>query len=143
MDQDGYFLSMDSNRKYLMAAQHHVNQISTNATSNHGSNTNISSSLLEKAKNNLKGSDNTIPLTYLAELFGTVLEEDLLKRIRNGIYSTEAAISRNNDIYAVMLARALSGSQTQIVYIPKEFFTYFAYQYNSNGTGRSLLSDVS
>lgn len=142
LDQDGYFLSMDSNRKYLMAAQHHVNQISTNATSNHGSNTNISSSLLEKAKNNLKGSDNTIPLTYLAELFGTVLEEDLLKRIRNGIYSTEAAISRNNDIYAVMLARALSGSQTQIVYIPKEFFTYFAYQYNSNGTGRSLLSDV-
>ena len=141
VDQNGYFLTMESQRKFMMNAQNHLNQVVSN-TSGSSSNTNISSSLLEKAKQNLKGGDTTIPLTYLAEIFGTILEEDLLKRIRNGIYGTEAAIARNNDIYSVMMARALSGSQTQIVYVPKEFFTYFAFQFNANGTGRSLLSDV-
>ena len=140
-DQDGYFLTLESQRKFSMSAQNHLNQISSN-TSGGNSNTTVNSSLLEKAKSNLRTGDGSIPLTYLAEIFGNILEEDLLKRIKNGIYGTEAAISRNNDIYSVMLARTLAGAQTQIVYVPKEFFTYFAFQYNANGTGRSLLADV-
>lgn len=144
VDQDGYFLSKDSQRKFIMNGQNHLNMVTSNASgSANGASNNISSNLLEKARQNLKGSDTTIPLTYLAEIFGNFLEEDLLKRVKNGIHSTEAAISRNNDIYQVMLARSLAGAQTQIIYLPKEFFTYFAFKYNSNGTGRSLLSEVS
>lgn len=142
VDQDGYFLSADSQRKAMMTAQQHVNMVSTNAGGTGSSNENLNSSLLEKARRNLKNGDNTVPLMYLAEIFGSLLEDDLLKRVKNGIFSTEAAISRNNDIYAVMLARSLAGSLTQIVYIPKEFFTYFAFKHNANGTGRSLLADV-
>lgn len=143
VDQDGYMLSKDSQRKFIAAGQQHLNQITSNATGTYSaSNTTISSGLLQKAKENLRGSDTTIPLAYLAEIFGNFLEDDLLKRVKNGIHSTEAALSRNNDIYQVMLARALAGAQTQIIYIPKEFFTYFAFKYNSNGTGRSLLADV-
>lgn len=141
VDQDGYFLSMDSQRKFVGSAQGQLNQITTNSTGSNASN-NISSSLLAKARENLTNGDTTIPLTYLAEIFGTILEEDMLKRVKNGIHGTEAAIARNNDIYTVMLARALAGAQTQIIYVPKEFFTYFAFQFNANGTGRSLLADV-
>lgn len=139
IDAAGYFLTMEGQRKFIMNAQNHLNKITSNTSNANG---NISSSLLEKAKTNLKGADTTVPLTYLSEIFGNILEDDFLKRIKNGIHGTEAAISRNNDIYMVMLARTLAGAQTQIVYVPKEFFTYFAFQFNSNGTGRSLLSDV-
>lgn len=143
VDQDGYFLTMESQRKFMNGAQHQLNSVVSNSSSNtNSSNGALGSSLMEKAKINLRGADNIVPLTYLSEIFGNILEENLLKRIKNGIHGVEGAIAKNNDIYMVMIARSLSGSQTQIVYIPKEFFTYIAFQYNPNGTGRSLLSDM-
>lgn len=139
VDQDGYFLTMESQKKYLASAQNNLNQISSNTSTN---NATISSSLLAKAKSNLKSGDESMQLTYLSEIFGSILEEDWLKRVRNGIYGSEAALAKNNEIFSVMLARTLAGKMTQVVYVPKEFFTYFAFQFNANGTGRSLLSDV-
>lgn len=141
LDDTGHFLNAEAQRRSLTNFANIQNQaVTSNATT--GSKDGIGSSLLEKARQGIKGSDNTEPLRYLTETFGSLLEEDLLRRVRNGIHGAEAALIRNNDIYMVMLARSLAGSNTQIVYIPKEFYTYFAFQYNANGTGRSFLADV-
>ena len=140
IDQNGHFLSIESQRKYMSYASSQVNKIVANTTS--GNTSNISGSLLEKARNNLKGVDTTEQLMYLSDIFGSLVEEDIIKRIRSGIHSTEAALSKNNDIYGVMLARAFAGLQTQMVFVPAEFFTYYAFQYNRNGTGRSYISDM-
>jgi len=39
-----------------------------------------------------------------------------------------------------MLARALSGSKTQLVYIPESLLEYIAFYYNGLGIGQSLIS---
>lgn len=141
VDPSGYFLNAETQRQSLVNGSNQINAVFASSTSSGGKD-NMSSSLLEKARQGIKGADNTKPLTYLAETFGPLLEEDLLRRIRNGVQGSEAALARNNDIYAVMIARALSGQNTQVIYLPKEFYTYFAFQHNANGTGRSHLADV-
>jgi hypothetical protein len=142
VDQTGYFLTIESQRRFLDAQTNNYQAIQSTATGSTGANNSISSTLLAKAKQTLGGGNDHIPLTYLSEIFGNVVEENIIQRMKNGVYGMEMTLSRNNDVYSLMLARALAGMTTRLVYIPKQFFTYFAFQYNPNGTGRSLLTDV-
>jgi hypothetical protein len=41
-----------------------------------------------------------------------------------------------------MLARTLANQTTQMLYLPAEIVTYFAYKYDENGIGKSLLDDM-
>lgn len=139
LDKSGYFLSRSSQHKYIMAAQNHMNPVMTN-TGNGA--TGMTSVLLEKAKANLRGTNDHVPLTYLAEIFGNLFEEDVTRRLQNGVMQLEASIAANNDAYMILMARAFAGQQTQVVYVPKKYFTYFAFQFNPDGTGRSMVTDV-
>lgn len=141
LDKSGYFLSKNSQQKYIMAAKNAMNPVMTNITGS-GSSGGMSSILLEKAKNNLKGTNDHVPLTYLAEIFGSLFEEDVIRRLQNGVMHLEASVASNNDAYMILLARAWAGQQTQVVYVPKKYFTYFAFQFNPDGTGRSMVTDV-
>jgi len=42
----------------------------------------------------------------------------------------------------VLFERALEKKQTNMVYIPADYVTYYAFNYRSNGTGKSLLETV-
>ncbi len=141
-DQSGYFLTMESQRRYLDSMENNYNSTKSTATGATGASANLSSSLLNKARASLSGNNDNIPLTYISEIFNQIVEENIVKRAKNGVYGLEMALSTNTDAYRVLLARGLAGQSTRMVYIPKSFFTYFAFQFNPNGTGRSLLTDV-
>lgn len=102
---------------------------------------NGTTNMLERMKNSLMdfgyrgGSDKNLML----QMFSGLVEEELNTRLKNGIYGEGVAVSRSDEIYKIMFSRACSQMQTQLIYIPKFYLTYFAFRYNDYGVGESLL----
>jgi hypothetical protein len=65
-----------------------------------------------------------------------------MDRLRNGIYGDNVVISKNEEVYRIMLARALSNKFTRVVFVPGELITYFAFKYHNNGVGKSHLDEI-
>lgn len=104
----------------------------------------FSKALNQRASAGMVGSKSSLacgsPL-HVNEMIKTymdIVEADLMARLRNGIYSSSYKLASNQEIYRIMLARALAGNTTQVLWIPKELITYFAVEYDSDGIGISL-----
>ncbi len=69
------------------------------------------------------------------------VDDELAKHLKNGVYGSEVEVSRPQEIYRMMLSRYLSQKMTRLVYIPKEVVSYIAFDFNTNGVGKSLLED--
>lgn len=67
------------------------------------------------------------------------VEKDLVQRLANGTYGQTMTIGLTNEVMRIMFARTLQNLQTKVLYIPEESMTYFAFDYNRFGIGRSLL----
>jgi len=108
------------------------------------STTSFASSMLNKVKNQQEGFDFGQPRTfdYCAAAYGDFIERDLTSRLRNGMYDNGVALARNTEIYRIMLARSLQEQNTQLLFIPIEFASYMAFDYDDNGLGKSLLDDA-
>lgn len=50
-------------------------------------------------------------------------------------------VGREQLAYDLMFERSLAGKQTRILYVPADMVVYWAYRFNDNGTGRSLMED--
>lgn len=102
------------------------------------------SGLIQKARQNLIAGNcnDTSNLDQIVRVYGNIVENNLINRLRNGVYEADYQISENEEVYRIMLARSLAGKFTTMVYIPEEFMTYFAFKYHPNGTGKSLLDDL-
>ena len=133
----GYFLSLESQKQYLNSFSTQSGNISSN-TSGGG----MAGSIVDKARSNLVGYDQTSPLRYQPEIFGALMVEDYLERLKAGTLGFEVEAQMANSIAYVMMARANAGRQTQVVFLPSDFVSYFAFDHNANGTGRSLLAGV-
>lgn len=71
--------------------------------------------------------------------YASIIESDLRERLRAGIWGDSVEISRPDDVYRICLARALAKQHTQLLCIPAELMTYIAFDYNEDGTGRSMV----
>ena len=74
-----------------------------------------------------------------AKLYGSVIENELAERLKNGDYNEKHTIAKATSVYRMMFTRACQSLGTQLLYVPSEYMTYFAYDYHENGTGRSLI----
>lgn len=74
-----------------------------------------------------------------AKLYGAIIENELSERLKNGDYNEKHTIAKATAVYRMMFTRACQAMGTQLLYVPIEYMTYFAYDYHENGTGRSLL----
>jgi hypothetical protein len=102
------------------------------------------SAMLQKVKANMQGFDNAnnAHLDYSARVYGEMIEQDLLARLRNGVYGNGVALAKREEVYRIMFARALAKQHTQLLFMPIEFMTYFALRYNGDGMGKSMLDDL-
>lgn len=76
----------------------------------------------------------------LVSLYAELVERDLMARFNDGVYGKNISIPRPLEIYQIMLSRALSGSKTQLIYIPETLMEYVAFYYNDLGIGQSLIT---
>lgn len=141
----GYFVpvDVDGNPVTVDSAAYDSGQGLSSMLQSDKSNTSLSSLLTEKARRNL-GNDGIVPtIEHLGELYADIVERDLMERLIKGAYGKQLQISRNNEIYRIMLMRTLKSQMTRLVYIPAEYITYFAFNFHRNGVGKSYLDDLS
>lgn len=81
-------------------------------------------------------------IDYATRVYGDMIEAEMIARCKNGLYKGGVSIARNDDIYRLMIARTLRAQHTQLLFVPAEMMTYFALDYNENGTGRSIMDDL-
>lgn len=137
IDQNGYPIS--SNDQTLRTQQ--LTSMLSNEPGMQGND--LSHFLIDRAKNTLhgKGSMNQ-QLEVVTRLFSTMLEENITRRLKNGINEDSFKLSESQDIYQLMMARTFSNQYTRIVYIPAEFVTYYARDYHKNGIGKSITYGI-
>lgn len=102
----------------------------------------LNNTLSDIANRGVYGNRQRTSSTELMELRATaqsVVQQDILSRLKNGRVNANLEIAANNNAYEIMLARHFANKGTQLLMVPVELMTYFAYDYNEDGTGRSLL----
>jgi hypothetical protein len=109
---------------------------------NGNANSSMSSVLQSKAIDSINGYGRDLNQEAASRLFTDIVESDLISKLQNGVYGSNVSISRNEEVYRIMFARALANQTTQMLYMPCELVTYFAYKYDKNGIGKSLLDDM-
>lgn len=75
----------------------------------------------------------------LVETYTGLVEDELLKSLKNGVYGDTVEVSRPQEVYRIMFSRLLANLDTRVLYVPESLMTYFAFDFNSYGVGRSLL----
>ena len=107
-------------------------------------NGNMDSALLNKMNSNMTSSGRCSEFTLenATRVYGDIIEADLLARLKNGIYNSDLSVAHNSEIYRIMFARTLMNKSTQILFIPKELLVYFAFKFDNNGIGKSILEDM-
>lgn len=104
----------------------------------------LPSQVIARTKSMMGGFDcsNSEHLNYSAKVYQDLIIADLLARLRNGVYTNGVELGKNDDVYRIMFARTLMEQRTQLLFVPIELVTYFAFRFNADGIGRSLLSDT-
>lgn len=141
----GYFVMLDINGNPLSSAsdKDYYAELSErmNGTSSASS---FPSQLLTRIKSMYQGFDCTQKehLDYSTRVYADMVEQDLIARLKNGIYTNGVQLARNEEVYRIMLTRTFSRQQTQMLFLPSELVTYYALRYNADGIGKSLLDDM-
>jgi hypothetical protein len=141
-NQIGFFVLLDQDGHPVVRQQmtdHYQQMAQRMSTSG-----NFPSAMLTKVKTQMEGFDiyNKDHLDYSSRVYGDMVEQDLLARLRNGAYGNSVEIGKREEIYRIMFARALARQHTQLLFIPIEFMTYFAFRFNKDGIGESLLDEM-
>lgn len=76
-----------------------------------------------------------------SELHEDILDRYLINAAQKMEYKS-VSIVKNSEIYRNMLRRLLDNQKTKLLFIPAELLTYFCFEYNDDGTGRSKLADI-
>lgn len=78
----------------------------------------------------------------MARIHADLVEQDLLARFRNGYFTNNVQLVKNQEFYNIMLARTFQQQQTTILFLPIDTVTYFARKYNQYGIGVSILDEM-
>lgn len=84
---------------------------------------------------------NEIDIKQSQDAFTRVVERDLQQRLLNGARGIKVTLPQKHEAFRIMFARACANQQTRVLYLPRELVTYWAYDYNDNGTGRGFLEN--
>lgn len=84
---------------------------------------------------------NDLEIDQLADSYWQVLENDFLQRLRAGAQAGEYKISHRQEVVQMMFARAMAAKHTTVLFVPAEWMTYIAFDYNEYGIGKSLIED--
>lgn len=135
----GYFVLLDDWGNPIVKS--HTADYFTDMTTNINSNADMVSQLTAMTRRAEKGrmTNDTETDHDIVQVYGDLVVEDLVNRLKNGIYGDGVSISRPQEVYRVMLSRALAKMKTKLLYVPADLMTYIAFDYNRYGMGASLL----
>lgn len=143
-DHIGYFVLLDKNgnpikhnkdSKYIRQMEEQISRSSSQGQNN-------VSELIQDTRERLYGGKSTKDTSATnAETYTQLIEYDLNQRIRNGVYKEQGTVSNIDSVSRIMMARALAKMHTTVLFVPLELISYMAFDYRSNGTGKTILED--
>jgi hypothetical protein len=139
----GYFVLLD-NMGHPISIKNRADHFSSLVNGVNIANTSLPSQVIQRTRSMMGGFDcsNSEHLNYSAQVYQDLIVADLLARLRNGVYTNGVELGGKDDVYRIMFARTLQQQRTQLLFVPIELVTYFAFRYNADGIGRSILSDT-
>lgn len=75
-------------------------------------------------------------------LFGDLLENNVVSRIKNGLRGQSVKMKYTEDMMRLLFMRLLSNEMTHMIFISTDQVAYLAYEYDENGMGVSMLDGV-
>lgn len=73
-------------------------------------------------------------------LFTRILDQKINKELKESNYiGSDISLSTKKELMEMMYTRLLSNKQTQLLYVPASLMTYYAFDYDDNGNGLSLV----
>lgn len=145
----GYFVLLDSNgnpisRKNQRDYYSEFSQRLSGAGGSTSVQSSFSSQVIQRVNTLINGFDcgNKEHLDYSFRVYQDMVEQDLLARLKNGVYSNGVSLANNEEIYRIMFSRTLAGQQSQVLFLPVKLVSYFAFRYSADGIGKSLLDDM-
>lgn len=135
----GYFIMVENGRPVVREEnKDYYGEIRSNFRANTQDNT---SEMVRQVKEAMGATNRTdLDVDQLQEAYTALVENDLINRLEHGIYGEKFELGCSDEIYRIMLYRTLKARQTQLIYIPVEFVTYMAFNYNNHGIGETLLT---
>lgn len=82
---------------------------------------------------------NSMTEQAMLDAYGSIMEQDLCSRVNNGAHRTGIEINITNEVKRVMWARKSANVGTVLTFIPVSQVTYFAFFFNDEGFGESLM----
>ena len=103
----------------------------------------VKSNIIKKAKQALHGITKEDPkLNDIEDAYVTLAKKMINEKISGGSYGESVEVIDEHELYKIMFHRALSNKKTKLLYVPKEYVSYMAFEYRDNGTGKSLIEKV-
>lgn len=107
-------------------------------------NSDVAGDLLHMAADNLgvtfkEYSDEAID--QMAVIHSTLIESEVTRSIMAGSGGGKAKVNFTEGLSKLMLARTLRNQRTILLYVPADYITYFAFDYDEIGVGKSILED--
>lgn len=135
-DESGYPVSYGRKMDYYSDIRGSAN---TNA-----SGTDVAGDMLHMAAENLgvtykEYTDEAID--QMAVLHSTLVESEVTRSIMAGADGGKVKVEFTDGLSKLMLARTLRNQRTVLLYVPAEYITYFAFDYDEIGVGKSILED--
>lgn len=76
------------------------------------------------------------------KIFNYILDNTLRNTVMECTGLDDVSLGTYQSIAICMLSRLLEKKETILVYVPKKYITYLAFDYKANGTGKSKLDDI-
>ncbi|ANJ64816.1 putative virion structural protein [Erwinia phage vB_EamM_MadMel] len=136
----GYFVLLDEHGNPVRTAQNdqfYQDQMKNRQDTN--SAIDSTKGIIAMAAEMKSGNKCTFDTSAFYNKYVEEVEKDLVQRLANGTYGQTMTVGLTNEVMRIMFARTCRNLQTRILYLPEEAMTYFAFDYNRFGIGRSLL----
>lgn len=145
----GYYILLDNNY-HPVSRESSVNQYADmrRLTMNNQQGAGFASNIINRVDRMMNGDKRQQQMSQQRRMdeyvrtYGELVENDLLARLKNGIYGQQFKIGDATEFYRVMFFRSLANQNTQLLFVPRELMTYMAFFYGDNGMGKSLLDKM-
>lgn len=88
------------------------------------------------------GGECSQDMTWMAEFASATLEKEFREAFLNGDLHKDVSITLTEENKKLFLSRALRDQGVRAVFIPSEYVTYVATDFNNLGVGRSLVDEA-
>jgi hypothetical protein len=88
------------------------------------------------------GGECTEDMAWMAEFASATLEKEFIQGFLNGDLQKDVSISLTEENKKLFLSRALKSQGVRAIFVPYEYVTYVATDFNRLGSGRSLVDEA-